>query len=74
MTLVLGLVFLFGQWRLEATAANGFYVAPRPAALFIYSADWTHAIHLMVAFLPLFRRRHRIAVAPLVATRALWWM
>src|SRR5216683_7452511 len=37
MTLVLGLVFLFGQWTAwRQLAANGFYVATTPSSSFVY--------------------------------------
>ena len=55
MTLVLGLVFLFGQWAAwKQLAANGFYVATTPSSSFIYLLTGTHAIHLMGGVLALF--------------------
>src|SRR5882762_7408715 len=55
MTLVLGLVFLFGQWAAwKQLAANGFYVATTPSSSFIYVLTGTHAIHLMGGVLALF--------------------
>jgi cytochrome c oxidase subunit III len=55
ITLVLGLVFLFGQWAAwKQLAANGFYVATTPSSSFIYLLTGTHAIHLMGGVLALF--------------------
>jgi cytochrome c oxidase subunit 3 len=55
MTLVLGLVFLFGQWTAwRQLAANGFYVATTPSSSFVYLLTGTHAIHLMGGVLALF--------------------
>jgi cytochrome c oxidase subunit 3 len=55
MTIVLGLVFLFGQWMAwRQLAANGFYVATTPSSSFVYLLTGTHAIHLMGGVLALF--------------------
>src|SRR5712664_4061649 len=55
MMLVLGLVFLFGQWTAwRQLAANGFYVATTPSSSFVYLLTGTHAIHLMGGVLALF--------------------
>ena len=55
MTLVLGLVFLLGQWTAwRQMAANGFYVATTPSSSFVYLLTGTHAIHLMGGVLALF--------------------
>jgi len=53
--LVLGVVFLFGQWTAwKQLAANGFYVATTPSSSFIYLLTGTHAVHLMGGVLALF--------------------
>lgn len=55
MTLVLGLLFLFGQWTAwRELAANGFYVATTPSSSFIYLLTGTHAIHLLGGVVALF--------------------
>jgi len=55
ITLVLGLLFLFGQWTAwKQLAANGFYVATTPSSSFIYLLTGTHAVHLMGGVLALF--------------------
>jgi cytochrome c oxidase subunit 3 len=54
MTLVLGLVFLFGQWTAwQQLAANGFYVATTPSSSFVYLLTGTHAAHLLGGVLAL---------------------
>jgi cytochrome c oxidase subunit 3 len=54
MTMVLGLLFLFGQWTAwRQLGANGFYVATTPSSSFIYLLTGTHAIHLMGGVLAL---------------------
>jgi cytochrome c oxidase subunit 3 len=55
MTLLLGLVFLFGQWTAwRQLAANGFYLATTPSSSFVYLLTGTHAVHLMGGVLALF--------------------
>lgn len=55
ITLVLGLLFLFGQWAAwKQLAANGFYVSTTPSSSFIYLLTGTHAVHLMGGVLALF--------------------
>jgi cytochrome c oxidase subunit 3 len=55
ITLVLGLVFLFGQWTAwKQLAANGFYVYTTPSSSFVYLLTGTHAVHLMGGVLALF--------------------
>ena len=55
MTLVLGLLVLFGQWTAwNQLAAAGFYVSSTPSSSFVYLLTGTHAVHLMGAVLALF--------------------
>jgi cytochrome c oxidase subunit 3 len=55
VTLLLGLLFLFGQWSAwRQLSANGFYVATTPSSSFVYLLTGTHAIHLMGGVLALF--------------------
>jgi cytochrome c oxidase subunit 3 len=55
MTLVLGLMFLFGQWMAwRQLAASGFYVGSTPSSSFVYLLTGTHAVHLMGGILALF--------------------
>jgi cytochrome c oxidase subunit 3 len=55
MTLVLGLLFLFGQWTAwKQLAASGFYVSSTPSSSFVYLLTGTHAVHLMGGLLALF--------------------
>ena len=55
MTLVLGLLFLFGQWSAwRQLAAHGFYVSSSPSSSFVYLLTGTHAVHLMGGILALF--------------------
>ena len=55
ITVVLGLLFLFGQWTAwKQLAANGFYVSTTPSSSFIYLLTGTHAVHLMGGVLALF--------------------
>jgi len=55
MTLVLGLLFLFGQWTAwRQLAANGFHVATTPSSSFIYLLTGAHAIHLIGGVIALF--------------------
>jgi cytochrome c oxidase subunit III len=54
MTIVLGLLFLFGQWRAwKQLAANGFYVSTTPSSSFVYLLTGAHAVHLMGGVLAL---------------------
>jgi cytochrome c oxidase subunit III len=55
ITLVLGLLFLLGQWTAwKQLAANGFHVDTTPSSSFIYLLTGTHAMHLMGGVLALF--------------------
>ncbi len=55
MTLILGLLFLFGQWTAwKQLAASGFYVSTTPSSSFVYLLTGTHAVHLMGGILTLF--------------------
>jgi cytochrome c oxidase subunit III len=55
ISLIFGLVFLFGQWTAwKQLAANGFHVDTTPSSSFIYLLTGTHAIHLMGGILALF--------------------
>ena len=55
MTLILGLLFLFGQWTAwRQLAASGFYVSSTPSSSFVYLLTGTHAVHLMGGVLALF--------------------
>src|SRR6266851_2160491 len=72
MTLVLGLVFLFGQWTAwRQLAANGFYVATTPSSSFVYLLTGTHAIHLMGGVLALFVAGIASLLRRSVATRSI---
>jgi len=54
MTLVLGIIFLFGQWMAwRQLAASGFYVATTPSSSFVYLLTGTHAVHLLGGVLAL---------------------
>jgi cytochrome c oxidase subunit 3 len=54
MTLVLGMIFLFGQWMAwRQLAASGFYVATTPSSSFVYLLTGTHAVHLLGGVLAL---------------------
>src|SRR5260370_24231493 len=55
MTLISGLLFLFGQWTAwKQLAASGFYVSSTPSSSFVYLLTGTHAVHLMGGVLALF--------------------
>lgn len=55
MTIALGLLFLFGQWRAwKQLAASGFYVATTPSSSFVYLLTGAHAVHLIGGVLALF--------------------
>jgi cytochrome c oxidase subunit 3 len=54
MTVVLGLLFLYGQWMAwRQLAARGFYVSTTPSSSFVYLLTGTHAVHLMGGVLAL---------------------
>jgi cytochrome c oxidase subunit III len=54
MTVVLGLLFLSGQWMAWGRlAANGFYVDTTPSSSFVYLLTGAHAVHLMGGVLAL---------------------
>jgi cytochrome c oxidase subunit III len=54
MTVVLGLLFLSGQWMVwQQLAASGFYVATTPSSSFLYLLTGAHAVHLMGGVLAL---------------------
>jgi cytochrome c oxidase subunit 3 len=72
MTVVLGLVFLFGQWAAwRQLAANGFYVATTPSSSFIYLLTGTHAVHLMGGVVALFVAGIASLLRRSVATRSI---
>jgi cytochrome c oxidase subunit 3 len=72
MTLLLGLVFLFGQWTAwRQLAANGFYVATTPSSSFVYLLTGTHAVHLMGGVLALFVAGIAALLRRSVATRSI---
>jgi cytochrome c oxidase subunit 3 len=72
MTLVLGLVFLFGQWTAwRQLAASGFYVATTPSSSFVYLLTGTHAVHLMGGVLALFVAGIASLLHRSVATRSI---
>jgi cytochrome c oxidase subunit 3 len=54
MTVVLGLLFLAGQWMAwKQLAASGFYVSTTPSSSFVYLLTGAHAVHLMGGVLAL---------------------
>jgi cytochrome c oxidase subunit III len=72
MTLVLGLVFLFGQWMAwRQLAAAGFYVATTPSSSFVYLLTGTHAVHLMFGVLALFVASAASLLRRSMATRSI---
>jgi cytochrome c oxidase subunit 3 len=72
ITLLLGLVFLFGQWTAwQQLAANGFYVATTPSSSFVYLLTGTHAVHLMGGVLALFVAGMASLLRRSVATRSI---
>ena len=72
MTLVLGLLFLFGQWMAwRQLAASGFYVATTPSSSFVYLLTGTHAVHLMGGVLALFVAGIASLLRRSVATRSI---
>jgi cytochrome c oxidase subunit III len=72
MTLILGLLFLFGQWSAwQQLAAHGFYVSTTPSSSFVYLLTGTHAVHLMGGILALFVASIASLFRRAVATRAI---
>jgi len=72
MTLVLGLVFLFGQWTAwKQLAASGFYVSSTPSSSFVYLLTGTHAVHLIGGILALFVASFAVLFRRAVATRSI---
>jgi cytochrome c oxidase subunit 3 len=72
MTLLLGLIFLFGQWTAwRQLAANGFYLATTPSSSFVYLLTGTHAVHLMGGVLALFVAGIASLLRRSVATRSI---
>ena len=72
MTLVLGLLFLFGQWAAwRQLAATGFYVATTPSSSFVYLLTGAHAIHLMGGVLALLVASIASLFRRTVATRSI---
>jgi len=80
MTIVLGLLFLYGQWMAwKQLAASGFYVSTTPSSSFVYLLTGAHAVHLMggvIALLVagLFALLHRsVATRSIVVDVAGWY-
>ena len=80
MTVVLGLLFLYGQWMAwKQLAASGFYVATTPSSSFVYLLTGAHAVHLMGGVLALlvagmFTLLHRsVATRSIVVDVAGWY-
>jgi cytochrome c oxidase subunit 3 len=72
MTLVLGLLFLFGQWvAWKQLAASGFYVSSTPSSSFVYLLTGTHAVHLMGGILALFVASIAALFRKALATRSM---
>jgi len=72
MTLVFGLLFLFGQWSAwQQLAAHGFYVSTTPSSSFVYLLTGTHAAYLMGGVLALFVASIASLFRRAVATRAI---
>jgi cytochrome c oxidase subunit III len=72
ITILLGLLFLFGQWAAwRQLAANGFYVATTPSSSFVYLLTGTHAIHLMGGVLALFAAGMAALLRRSIATRSI---
>jgi len=72
MTLVLGLLFLFGQWAAwKQLAASGFYVSSTPSSSFVYLLTGTHAVHLMGGILALFVASFAVLFRRALATRSI---
>jgi cytochrome c oxidase subunit 3 len=72
ITILLGLVFLFGQWAAwRQLAANRFYVATSPSSSFVYLLTGTHAVHLLGGVLALFAAGMAALLRRSVATRSI---
>ncbi|HET8924000.1 MAG TPA: cytochrome c oxidase subunit 3 [Candidatus Acidoferrum sp.] len=72
MTVVLGLLFLAGQWTAwRQLAANGFYVSTTPSSSFVYLLTGTHAVHLMGGVLALLAAGVFALLRRSVATRSI---
>jgi cytochrome c oxidase subunit 3 len=72
MTLVLGLLFLFGQWSAwRQLAGTGFYVSTSPSSSFVYLLTGAHAVHLMGGILALFVASIAALFRRAVATRSI---
>jgi cytochrome c oxidase subunit 3 len=72
MTLVLGLLFLFGQWSAwRQLAGTGFYVSTTPSSSFVYLLTGAHAVHLMGGVLALFVASIAVLFRRALATRAI---
>jgi cytochrome c oxidase subunit III len=72
MTLVLGLLFLFGQWSAwRQLAGTGFYVSTTPSSSFVYLLTGAHAVHLMGGVLALFVASIAAVFPRGVATRSI---
>jgi cytochrome c oxidase subunit 3 len=72
MTLVLGLLFLFGQWTAwRQLAAAGFYVSSTPSSSFVYLLTGTHAVHLMGGILALFVASIAVLFRRALSTRSI---
>jgi cytochrome c oxidase subunit III len=72
MTLILGLLFLFGQWTAwKQLAASGFYVSSTPSSSFVYLLTGTHAVHLMGGILALFVASIAALFRKVLATRSI---
>jgi cytochrome c oxidase subunit III len=72
VTLLLGLLFLFGQWTAwRQLAASGFYVATTPSSSFVYLLTGTHAVHLLGGVLALFVAGIASLLHRSVATRSI---
>jgi cytochrome c oxidase subunit 3 len=54
LTVLFGLSFLVGQWRVwQQLAASGFYVSSNPSSSFVYLLTGTHGVHLLGGVLAL---------------------
>jgi cytochrome c oxidase subunit 3 len=72
MTVVLGLLFLTGQWMAwRQLAALGYYVSTSPSSSFIYLLTGAHAIHLMGGVLALLVAGTASLLGRPVATRSI---
>src|SRR2546425_6666618 len=72
MTVVLGLLFLTGQWMAwRQLAALGYYVSTSPSSSFIYLLTGAHAIHLMGGVLALLVAGAASLLGRPVATRSI---